>query len=75
ASPLYLEHAPAYLEVARYDDNGTACTGTNPGCKGYVIDPPAPAALLMPFVSVVGADLNQVLESIAVGAAAMGLFW
>ncbi|MGH3671363.1 MAG: hypothetical protein ACRDSH_12120, partial [Pseudonocardiaceae bacterium] len=72
---LYLEHAPAYLELARYYDNGTACTGTNPGCKGYVIDPPAPAALLMPFVSVFGADLNQVLVSIAVGAAAMGLFW
>lgn len=72
---LYLEHAPTYLELARYYDNGMPCTGSNPGCMGYVIDPPAPAVLLMPFVAAFGPDLNQVLVSIAVSAAAMGLFW
>ncbi|MGH7261038.1 MAG: hypothetical protein ACREI9_10195 [Nitrospiraceae bacterium] len=72
---LYLEKSPEYLELARYYDSGMACNGPEEGCKGYVIDPPAPAVLLMPFVALFGADLNQVLVSIAFGAAAIGLFW
>jgi len=51
---LYLEKPPDYLELARYYDNGMACKGLEEGCKGYVIDPPAPAMLLMPFVAVFG---------------------
>ena len=72
---LYLQAPPDYLELARYFDSGLACKGPEVGCKGYVIDPPAPATLLMPFVVVFGAALNQVLVSIAFGSAAMGLFW
>ncbi len=72
---LYLEHAPAYLELARYHDNGVACQAAETGCKGFVVEPPVPAVLLMPFVAVFGVNLNQVLVSIAFGAAAMGLFW
>lgn len=71
---LYLEEPPEYLELAHYYDSGMACKGQEEGCKGYVIDPPTPAVLLMPFVAVFGADLNQVLVSMALGAAAMGLF-
>lgn len=72
---LYLVQPPDYLELARYYDSGIACKGPEDGCKGYVIEPLAPAVLLMPFVAVFGAGLNQVLVSIALGAAAMGLFW
>jgi hypothetical protein len=72
---LYLLQPPDYLELARYFDSGTACTGFEAGCKGYVIDPPAPAVLLMPFVALFGVSLNQVLVSIAFGSAAIGLFW
>jgi hypothetical protein len=72
---LYLENPPAYLELARYFDNGMACTGPEVGCKGYVIEPPAPAVLLIPFVAAFGSDLNQVFVSVAFGAAAIGLFW
>jgi hypothetical protein len=72
---LYLEAPPNHLELARYFDNGLPCQDAAVGCKGYVIDPPAPAVLLMPFVAVFGVALNQVLVSIAFGAAAMGLFW
>jgi hypothetical protein len=72
---LYLEDAPAYLELARYHDNGVACPPGETGCKGFVVEPPVPAVLLMPFVAVFGVDLNQVLVSIAFGVAAMGLFW
>lgn len=72
---LHVEDPPDYLELARYYDNGEACEGPEPGCKGYVIDPPAPAVLLMPFVAIWGTDLNQVLVSMALGGAAMGLFW
>lgn len=72
---LYVENPPEYLELARYYDNGTTCEGPEEGCKGYVIEPPAPAVLLMPFVAVFGVDLDQVLVSMVFGAAAMGLFW
>lgn len=72
---LYLENPPAYLELARYFDNGMACKGPEVGCKGYVIEPPAPTALLMPFVAAFGSNLNQVFVSMAFGAAAIGLFW
>ncbi|HET9254156.1 MAG TPA: hypothetical protein VFO16_03010 [Pseudonocardiaceae bacterium] len=72
---LYIEHPPDYLELARYDSAGAACQGSEAGCHGYVIEPPMPAVVLTPFVALFGAGLNQVLVSIAVGAAAMGLFW
>jgi hypothetical protein len=72
---LYILHPPDYLELARYFDNGTACNSFEPGCKGYVIDPPAPAVLLTPFVALFGVGLNQVLVSEAFGAATVGLFW
>lgn len=72
---LYLVNPPDYLELARYFDNGAACQGFQEGCKGYVIDPPAPAVLLVPFVVLFGAGLNQVPISMAFGAAAAGLFW
>lgn len=74
---LYLtpEQAPGYLELARYFDNGTVCNGQEPDCRGYVIDPAAPALLLVPFVAVLGPDFNQVLVSLGYGAVAMGLFW
>ncbi len=72
---LYMVHMPDYLEMARYFDSGAACKGFEAGCKGYVIDPPAPAVLLMPFVAMFGVGLNQVFVSMAFGAAAIGLFW
>ena len=72
---LYLQAPPDYLELARYFDNGMPCKGPEVGCKGFVIDPPAPAVLLMPLVALFGTDLNQVFVSMAFGAAAMGLFW
>ncbi|MGH3842002.1 MAG: hypothetical protein ACRDS0_11235 [Pseudonocardiaceae bacterium] len=72
---VYLVHPPDYLELARYNDNGTDCKGSDDGCKGYVIDPPLPAVLMMPLVAIFGTDLNQVFVSLALGAAAMGLFW
>ncbi len=60
---LHLVNPPAHLELARYGD------------KAFVIDPPAPALFLMPFVAIWGTGINQVLISLAMGAAAMGLFW
>lgn len=73
---LYLVQPPDYLELARYYDSGVPCKGAEVGCKGYVIDPPAPAVLLIPFVALFGvAGLNQVFVSMAFGAAAVGLFW
>jgi hypothetical protein len=72
---LYLDKPPGYLELAHYYDNGMPCKGPEVGCKGYVIDPPAPAVILMPFVAAFGAHLNQVPVSMALGAAAMCLFW
>jgi hypothetical protein len=72
---LDIEHPPDYLELACYDSTGAACQGSEAGCHGYVIEPPMPAVVLTPFVAIFGADLNQVLVSIAIGAAAIGLFW
>jgi hypothetical protein len=60
---LYLVNAPPWLEVARY------------GNKAFVIDPPVPTLFLLPWVALWGARVNQVLVSMIVGAAAMGLFW
>lgn len=71
---LDIRNPPDYLELARYQD-GQACQGAEPGCKGYVIDPPAPAVLLIPFVVIWGVGLNQVFVSMLFAAAAMGLFW
>lgn len=72
---LYILRPLGYLELARYSTNGAACNGSEPGCKGYVIDPPAPAILLTPLVALFGPCLNQVPVSMAFGAAAVGLFW
>lgn len=60
---LDLRDAPEYLELARYEDGA------------YVINPPAPAVLLIPFVALWGFDTEEVIISMAVGAAAVGLFW
>lgn len=72
---LYIDNPPDFLELARYDSNGVACKGAEVGCHGYVIEPPLPAVILVPFVAIFGAVFNQVLLSMALGAAAMGLFW
>lgn len=71
----YLAAPPDYLELARYGPDGLACQGGGPGCRGYVVEPPVPALLLVPFVVLFGTALNQVYVSVLVGAAAMGLFW
>jgi hypothetical protein len=60
---LYLVDAPTWLEVARIGD------------KAFVIEPPAPALFLLPWVAIWGVSTNQVIVSMLVGAAAMGLFW
>jgi hypothetical protein len=60
---LDIPNPPEYLELARYPDGV------------YVINPPAPAVLLMPFVAMWGFDTNEVIVSMALGAAAGGLFW
>jgi len=60
---LDIPNPPDYLELARYPDGA------------YVINPPAPAVFLMPFVAMWGFDTNEVIVSMAVGAAAAGLFW
>ncbi len=60
---LNLIDPPQYLELARYPDGA------------FVINPPAPAVLLMPFVASWGLDTNEVIVSMAVAAAAGGLFW
>jgi hypothetical protein len=60
---LDIPNPPDYLELARYPDGA------------YVINPPAPAVFLIPFVAMWGFDTNEVIVSMAVGAAAAGLFW
>jgi hypothetical protein len=60
---LHLVDPPDYLELARF------------GGRAYVIDPPVPAVLLLPFVAMFGAGLDQVLVGVAVGAGSAGLFW
>jgi hypothetical protein len=60
---LDIPNPPEYLELARYPDGA------------YVINPPAPAVLLMPFVAMWGFDTNEVIVSMAIGAATAGLFW
>ena len=60
---LDLVDPPDYLELAHYPDGA------------YVINPPAPAVLLIPFVAIWGLNTNQVVISMLVGAAAVGLFW
>ena len=70
----YLAAPPDYLELARYGPDGLACTG-GPDCRGYVVEPPVPALLLVPFVVLFGTGLNQVYVAALVGAVAVGLFW
>jgi hypothetical protein len=60
---LDIADPPEYLELARYPDGA------------YVINPPAPAVFLMPFVAMWGFDTNEVIISMVIGAAAGGLFW
>jgi len=60
---LDIPDPPDYLELARYPDGA------------YVINPPAPAVLLIPFVALWGFHTNEVMVSLALGAAAVGLFW
>ncbi len=60
---LDIVNPPGYLELARYPDGA------------YVINPPAPAVLLMPFVAIWGLATNEVVISMVLGAAAVGLFW
>jgi hypothetical protein len=60
---LDIPDPPEYLELARYPDGA------------YVINPPAPAVLLMPFVAMWGFNTNEVIISMVLGAAAAGLFW
>src|SRR6266540_1977727 len=60
---LDIRNPPDYLELARYPDGA------------YVINPPAPAVLLLPFVAAWGLETNEVIVSMALGAAAAGLFW
>jgi len=60
---LYLVDAPSWLELARYGD------------KAFVIDPPAPALFLIPWVAIWGLNTNQVIVSIILGAVATGFFW
>lgn len=54
---------PDYLELARVDG------------RFWVIDPPAPALLCLPFVIVFGEDAPQRLICMLVGAAAVGGLW
>jgi hypothetical protein len=60
---LHLIDPPGFLEIARFGD------------KAFVIDPPAPALFLFPFVAVFGTGADQVLISCGVGAAAMGFLF
>lgn len=60
---LYLIDPGSWLEVAQY------------GQKAFVVDPPAPTLFLIPVVAVLGVSFDQTLVSMAVGAAAVALFW
>lgn len=71
----WLVNPPDYLELARYGPGGLPCTGTELDCRGFVVEPPVPALILLPFVVLFGAGIDQVYVSVLVGAVAMGLFW
>ena len=60
---IYLTNAPPWLELARVGD------------KAFVIDPPAPVIFVLPWVAIWGLSTNQVIISMLVGSAAVGLFW
>ena len=60
---LYLTDAPSWLELARV------------GEKGFVMDPPGPTLFVIPWVAIWGLSTNQVIISMLVGSAAIGLFW
>jgi len=60
---LYLINAPSWLELARIGD------------KGFVMDPPGPTLFVLPWVAIWGLSTNQVIISMLVGSAAVGLFW
>lgn len=59
---LYLVDAPPWLELTRV------------GRRGYVLDPPAPAALLMPFVAAWGTKFRQVYLTLVLGPLAVGAY-
>jgi hypothetical protein len=58
---LYLRDPAPYLEVAVWQD------------RAYVIYPPMPALLLLPFVALFGAGVSQTSLSIVLGAANVAL--
>jgi hypothetical protein len=60
---LHLVDPPSFLEIARFGD------------KAFVIDPPAPALFLLPFVAIFGTGADHVLVSCGVGALAVGFVW
>lgn len=59
----YLTDAPSFLELARF------------GERFYVIDPPAPALFLVPFVAIFGTGADHVLVSCGVGAFSIAMLW
>jgi hypothetical protein len=60
---LYLVNPPDWLELSRV------------GEKAFVINPPAPTLFLLPWVAIWGTSVNQVVVSMILGSAAIGLFW
>jgi hypothetical protein len=63
---IALETAPSWLNELVPAANGSGW---------YVVYPPMPAILLMPFVAVVGSGFPQQLASTIFGGAAVGLVW
>jgi hypothetical protein len=59
----HLTDPPSFLELARFGD------------RFYVIDPPAPALFLIPFVAIFGTGADHVLVSCGVGALAVAMLW
>jgi hypothetical protein len=60
---LYILNPPSWLELIRI------------GNHGYVLEPPGPCLLLLPFVIWSGLSVNAVTVSILVGSAAIGFLW
>lgn len=60
---LHIVDPASWLELARTAEGA------------YVIDPPAPALFHLPFAAAFGVDYDQAFVTLAVGAAAVGLFW
>jgi 4-amino-4-deoxy-L-arabinose transferase-like glycosyltransferase len=71
----WLVNPPDYLELARYGPTGAPCAGAAPGCRGFVVEPPVPALVLLPLVVLFGTTVDTVLVSLLVAAVGVGLFW